>query len=140
MSFKEIVTFTFIISLFEETFLSEESLINGKVRKAPALIQETEIPGVLEVFVKGIKATVFINNIDQGTIQGISELRLVQGGLKFGENTVEIVCEDTAGSAKKSIELSIKVKRKDDFLDVFRYEEKKNIQKNIRRILKCPRE
>jgi hypothetical protein len=114
---------------FEEAFLSDESLIDGNVREAPALIQEAEIAGVLEVFVNGIQTAFLINGLDQGTIDEISVFRLVHGGLKFGENTVEILCEEMPGSTTKSIDVSIKVKANNDFLEVFQYEARKNIQK-----------
>lgn len=116
------------MTIFKMSFLSEESFIDGKVPKPPAIINEAEIPGVLEVFVKGVKATIVINGIDQSPIHEISTFRLVHGGLKFDKNTIDVVCEDKIGETEKSIELYVKMKRKSDFIDIFQYEAKGNIQ------------
>lgn len=117
------------LTAFEESFLSKESVIDGHVREAPPLIAEAEISGILEVFANGVQTDVFVNGLHQGAMDEISTLRYVHGGLKFGENRVEIVCKELPEYITKSIDISIKAKGKDDFLEVFQYEANEKIQK-----------
>ena len=125
--------------------LAPEYAIDGKIEPTPPLLPEAEVVGFLHLISLGYKVEVVINNRKQAIINNSTLGAYVKGGLKFGENTLEIKCEKSVSKNNKlnlnaamsdeekamykqmhkrmfeKIELTIKAKREQKDEEVFKY-------------------
>ena len=76
---------------FNESDLSEDFAIDGKVFSVPPLKTMPELTGLISIFSYGYRTNVIINGIKQKSVDGRSSCGWIDGGLKLGKNEIKIL-------------------------------------------------
>jgi|GEM_PF-774678 len=94
---------------FEHSDILEELAIDGKVLDAPQPIPKAEVKGVIDVRSYGYKTEVAINGVKQRSTEASASSGYIEGGLKKGENHIEIVISSMEGTGS-DWEPSVKIR------------------------------
>lgn len=121
--------------------LAPDYAIDGKIHPVLPLLPEAEVVGFLHIVSLGYKVQVVINDRIQAVVNNTTLGIYVKGGLKFGENSLEIKCENIVSKTKnlnlgetisaeakanfeeifEKLNLTIKAKREGKNKEVFKY-------------------
>ena len=82
---------------FEHSDIPEELAIDGKVLDAPQPMAKSEVKGVIDISSYGYKTDVTINGVKQNGAEDSNSSGYIEGGLKKGENHIEIVISSMEG-------------------------------------------
>lgn len=82
---------------FEPSDIPEELAIDGKVLDAPQPMAKAEVKGVIDISSYGYKTEVTINGVKQGSTEDSTSSGYIDGGLKKGENRINIVIAPMEG-------------------------------------------
>lgn len=82
---------------FERSDIPEELAIDGKVLEAPQPMAKTEVQGVIDISSYGYKTEVSINGVKQSGAEESNSSGYIEGGLKKGENRIDIVITPMEG-------------------------------------------
>lgn len=94
---------------FEHSDILEELAIDGKVLDAPQPMAKAEVKGVIDVSSYGYKTEVTINGVKQSGAKDSNSSGYIEGGLKKGENHIEIVISSMEGTGS-DWEPSVKIR------------------------------
>lgn len=97
-----------------------EYAIDGKIHPSPPLLPEAEVVGFLNIVSLGYKVEVVVNNRIQAIVNNTTLNAYVKGGLKFGDNFLEIKCEKTV-SKKGNLKMgeTISTEEKTKFEEIY---------------------
>lgn len=78
---------------FSEEKLGPEMAMDGIIPKAPELMKKPDWAGMIDVFLSGCTADVYVNNVKQSSPEPpyLSSSGLLWGGLQKGKNTLRLI-------------------------------------------------
>jgi len=94
---------------FEHSDIPKELAIDGNVPEAPQPVAKAEVKGVIDVSSYGYKTEVAINGAKQSGAEDSTSSGYIEGGLKKGENHIEIVISSMKGTGS-DWEPSVKIR------------------------------
>ncbi len=94
---------------FDHSDIPEELAIDGRVPEAPQPMAKAEVKGVIDISSYGYKTGVTINGVKQSGAEDSNSSGYIEGGLKKGENHIEIVISSMEGTGP-AWEPSVKIR------------------------------
>ncbi len=94
---------------FDHSDIPEELAIDGRVPEAPQLMAKAEVKGMIDISSYGYKTEVTINGVKQSGTKDSNSSGHIEGGLKKGENHIEIVISSIEGTGP-AWEPSVKIR------------------------------
>jgi hypothetical protein len=115
---------------FKLSDIPESLAIDGKLHQAPSPIAKAEVSGIIDISSYGYKTEVTINGIKQGGTKDSTSSGYIDGGLKKGQNDIDIVFTPIEGSGS-AWEPSVKIRylsSTEQVIEVFAFEPEKLIK------------
>lgn len=113
---------------FDETDLPQEVAIDGKVPRIPEPVQMAEIRGFLDVSSYGYKTIVTINNTQPVMTEDGSKSSVIKGGLKSGNNSIEITVEKIEEGSPSKPRVTISARTGGTVKEVFAFAPESKIE------------
>lgn len=119
---------------FDPSDLPAMLAIDGKVRKAPEPAPIPDFAGACDIFSYHYKTQVTINGVDQCPTQDACSSGMIKGGLRKGENSIQIIFTKTREEPifKPTVKIRLLTDNLDTAKEVFKFEPKDNIEGEYR--------